>query len=239
MRPNAIIPEYASQKEKLKVPEYGRSIQNMIKVAKNIEDPVKRQNTIEAIIQLMQQLNPTQNIADNTNEKLWHHVFRVCDFELEVTPPEGIPIPTPENTIKHKQKVSYPIHEYRFRHYGHNVQTLIRKALAMEEGPKRDAFVHVIASFMKLAYRTWNKEHFVSDEVIIEDLNTLCEGKLTYSEETFQDGIQLKAPSFAPPRRNNPRFHPASRGGRHPGNGRGGGNFGRDKNRRGGGRKGY
>jgi hypothetical protein len=57
----------------------------------------------------------------------------------------------------------------------------------MPEGPKRDGFVAVIASYMKLAYRTWNKEHFVSDEVVKSDLESLSGGKLVLKEELMQD----------------------------------------------------
>ena len=66
--------------------------------------------------------------------------------------------------------IPYPVSEARYRHYGHNVQVLIKKALEMEPGEKQDGFVRTIGSYMKLAYRTWNKEHFVSDDVI----KTIC-----------------------------------------------------------------
>jgi uncharacterized membrane protein YgcG len=36
---------------------------------------------------------------------------------------------------------------------------------------------------MKLAYRTWNKEHYVSDEVIKSDLKGLSKGELTMDED--------------------------------------------------------
>jgi hypothetical protein len=52
----------------------------------------------------------------------------------------------------------------------------------MEPGPKRNGFVATIASYMKLAYRTWNKEHFVSDDIIKTDLEILSQGKLSLDE---------------------------------------------------------
>ena len=42
---------------------------------------------------------------------------------------------------------------------------------------------------MKLAYKTWNREHFVSDEVIKNDLLTLSEGKLVLAEEISIDNL--------------------------------------------------
>ena len=77
------------------------------------------------------------------------------------------------------------------------MQKLIRKALEMEPGPKREGLVAVIASYMKLAYRTWNKEHFVSDDVIKADLEIISAGRLVLSESienliSPQQGSQMR-----------------------------------------------
>jgi len=69
------------------------------------------------------------------------------------------------------------------------VTQLIKKAITMEEGPIRDGFTKVIGSYMKLAYKTWNREHFVSDEVIKNDLLTLSEGNLVLAEEISIDNL--------------------------------------------------
>ena len=107
---------------------------------------------------------------------------------MKVTPPSGI-IPTPSDIYKRPEIVPYPKSEARFRHYGNNVTQLIKKAVSMEEGPIRDGFTKVIGSYMKLAYKTWNREHFVSDELIKSDLTTLSEGKLVLSEDISIDSL--------------------------------------------------
>jgi uncharacterized membrane protein YgcG len=68
------------------------------------------------------------------------------------------------------------------RHYGNSVHALIQKAIEMPEGSKREGFVEVIASYMKLAYKTWNKEHYVSDDIVKEDLEILSNGQLSLHE---------------------------------------------------------
>ena len=35
---------------------------------------------------------------------------------------------------------------------------------------------------MKLAYKTWNKEHYVSDDIVKEDLESLSDGQLALHE---------------------------------------------------------
>ena len=52
----------------------------------------------------------------------------------------------------------------------------------MPEGSKKEGFVEVIASYMKLAYKTWNKEHYVSDDIVKEDLESLSDGQLALHE---------------------------------------------------------
>ncbi len=185
---NPLNMEYNSQRELLIIPEYGRNVQRLILHGKEIEDPEERQEFIEKVVLLMQQMHPQNRNIEDYKERLWKHVFRIAEYDLEVSPPSGI-IPTPEDYKKKPEKIAYPNSEARFRHYGNNVQQLINKALEMEEGPKLQGFIKVIGSYMKLAYKTWNREHFVSDEVIRENLLTLSEGKLTLPEDTSIDNL--------------------------------------------------
>ncbi len=185
---NQLNMEYNSQRELLIIPEYGRNVQRLILHGKAIEDPEERQEFIEKVVLLMQQMHPQNRNIEDYKERLWKHVFRIAEYDLDVSPPGGI-IPTPEDYKKKPEKIAYPSSEARFRHYGNNVQQLINKALEMEEGPKLQGFIKVIGSYMKLAYKTWNREHFVSDEVIRENLLSLSDGKLTLPEDTSIDNL--------------------------------------------------
>ena len=46
-----------------------------------------------------------------------------------------------------------------------------------------------IAAYMKLAYKTWNREHYVSDEVIKTDLAALSGGLIVLPEEQNLSGL--------------------------------------------------
>ncbi len=180
---------YNSAKDNLTIPEYGRHVQLLVDHTKTIEDPKLRQQFAERIIKLMMQMQPQNRNMEDYQEKLWKHLFRIADFELDVSPPEGIDLPTPETAAKKPEAVPYPESEAEYRHYGHNVQTLIKRAIAMEEGPKRNGFVAAIAAYMKLAYKTWNREHYVSDDVIKSDLQKLSKGLLSLPEEQSLDNL--------------------------------------------------
>ncbi len=180
--------EYNSSRENLIIPEYGRHVQNLINYAKTIQDPEEKQKFAERITRLMMQMNPQSRALEDYDEKLWKHFFRIARYEIEVDPPTG-ERPTQRDERKIPDRIGYSKSTAKFRHYGQNVQELIDKALSMEEGPKRDGFVAVIGSYMKLAFMTWNKDLFVSDEVIKSDLESLSGGKLSIPPEIPIDGL--------------------------------------------------
>ncbi len=180
--------EYNSQKSLLVMPEYGRNLQQLVEYAKEIEDPEKHQAFVDKIVELMQQMHPQNRNLDEYNLKLWKHVYKIANYQLKAIPPDG-EIPTPESEDKHPEKIGYPQSTAKFRHYGSNVQRLISKALSMEDGPVKQGFVSVIGGYMKLAYQTWNKEHYVSDEVIKGDLETLSGGDLELDENASIDKL--------------------------------------------------
>ena len=222
---------YNSKKEGLIMPEYGRHIQEMIKYGKAIEDKDKRQAFIEKVVKLMMQITPQNRNLDDVKVRMWQHVFRIAEYDIDVETPNG-EIPTPAAAKKKPAHIGYPVVQQRFRHYGHHVQQLIKKALSMEDGELKDAFVEVIGSYMKLAYKTWNREHYVSDEIIIEDLAAMTNGELEFKDDVKLDTL---ARANANRRRSSPRDNNNNRGrkdNRKDNRRGGGGGRGRDNNKR-------
>lgn len=173
---------YNSEKDELKISEYGRNIQNLVAYAKAVDDKPRRNEVVREIVNLVNIMNPHYRSMADYQEKLWNHVFKIADYELDIEVPEGITIHAPEET-RVKPTMDYPNLEFKFRHYGHYVQEMIRKALKMEDPEKKRAFSQVIASYMKLAYQTWNKEHYVNDEIIKQDLYEMTGGELSFEDD--------------------------------------------------------
>ncbi len=184
---------YNSAKANLTIPEYGRHVQLLVDHARTIEDDDLRQRFAERIIRLMMQMVPQNKNIENYQGKLWRHLFRIAGNDLRVTAPEGVEMPEDNSGRLHPDDVPYPESEAKYRHYGHNVQTMVKKAIAMEEGPKKDGFMAAIAAYMKLAYKTWNREHYVSDEIIKADLRALSKGLLIIPEEQSLDNLVTKS----------------------------------------------
>ncbi len=179
---------YNTQQEFLIMPEYGRNVQQLVRHAQKIEEPAYRQQFCEQIVDLIQQLYPQSKSVEDYREKLWKHLFHIAKYDLDATTPSGT-VPKPEDAKKRPDRVPYPFSDTRFKHYGNNIQRLIRRAVEMEEGPIKEGFVQTIGSYMKLAYKTWNREHYVNDEIIKGDLETLSGGKLTLEDNSRIDGL--------------------------------------------------
>jgi hypothetical protein len=179
---------YNTQLEFLIMPEYGRNVQQLVRHAQKLEETAYRQQFCEQIVDLIQQLYPQSKSIEDYREKLWKHLFQIAKYDLIATTPSG-QTPRPEDAKKRPDRVPYPFSDTRFKHYGNNIQRLIRRAVEMESGPVKDGFVQTIGSYMKLAYKTWNREHFVSDEIIKIDLDILSNGKLSLEENSRIDGL--------------------------------------------------
>ena len=183
---------YNSAKDNLTIPEYGRHVQLLVDHARTIEDDELRQRFAERIIRLMMQMVPQNKNIEDYKGKLWRHLFRIAENDLRVSPPEGVEMPEDTSGRLFPDQVPYPESEAKYRHYGHNVQTMIKKAIAMEEGPKKEGYMAAIAAYMKLAYKTWNREHYVSDEIIKADLRALSKGQLVIPEDQSLDNLVSK-----------------------------------------------
>ncbi len=172
--------EYNSQREKLIIPEYGRNVQKMVEYAITIEDREKRTNAAKYIVSVMASMNPQNRDSSDYMRTLWDHLYIISDFRLDV----DSPYPKPEkDTLERKpDKVSYSDKNIKFRHYGKNIEAIIKQASEYEDGPEKEALIHTIANHLKKSYLNWNRES-VDDEVIAHHLSVLSDGKLTLSTE--------------------------------------------------------
>ena len=182
---------YNSNQVKLLFPEYGRNVQDLIQTIRHEQDPVKRQAQANAIVNLMAHLSPGQKNGIDIRPRLWKHFFAIAEYQIDVTSNEGIKYEVEAERIR-PARIEYPTNNEAFRHYGNHVRSLVEKAIEMEDGPKKSYLISLIGSYMKMADKTWNKDHYVSDEGIIKDLKTLSKGKLNIEDATALDVLSRK-----------------------------------------------
>jgi hypothetical protein len=185
------VTEYNTEKDDIVIPEYGRNIQMMVTYIKSIEDKNLRTKYAEEIINLFAIMYPANRHLADYREKLWNHLYRIAQYDLDVEIPNGITIHKKEKVVM-TAHLPYPQSQFNNRHYGLYIQKMIKDAMAMED-EKKHAYAEVIASYMKLAYRTWNKEHFVSDDIIIQDLREMSQNQLVFDEDySIENLISMK-----------------------------------------------
>jgi hypothetical protein len=175
--------DYNSQRDKLKIPEYGRTVQKMIEHAVTIEDRDKRNKAARSIVGVMAVLNPQLRDYTDFNHKLWDHLIIISDFKLDVDNP--YPMPSPDTIIRKPQPVSYPGNQILYRHYGKIIQKVINEVVKLKDEEKQNAMITNIANFMKMSYLNYNRDS-VSDELIFDQLFEISEGKLK-----AENGIRL------------------------------------------------
>lgn len=178
------------QRTDLIMPEYGRNVQQMVEHAITIPDREERMRCAQTIISVMGNMFPCLRDVNEFKHKLWDHLAMMSRYRLDIDYPYEI-IPKDKSAEK-VQKIPYPSSQIRYMHYGHLVHDMIRVALEMEEGERRDCFVSFIANYMKKQYLTWNKDA-VDDDKIQNDLLELSGGKLTFKDLSLKDSKDLVA----------------------------------------------
>lgn len=167
--------DYNTTRNKLIISEYGRNIQKMIEYSSTIEDREKRTQAAHVIVNVMAQMNAHVKETVDFEQKLWNHLYIISDFSLDVDCP--YPIPTRKEIESKPEKVPYQDNEIKYKHYGRNLEMIIEKAIALDEGEEKDAFIHTIANQLKKSYLNWNRDS-VNDELILQHLEILSAGKL-------------------------------------------------------------
>lgn len=204
---------YNTDRNDIEMREYGRHLQKMVDYAITIKDKKERQKVAENIIQLMGILNPQLRNAADYKHKLWDHIFIISKFKLDVDSP--FPKPTEDTARIKPADLPYPQQRIKLKHYGKNVESLVKKAIKMEDEDKKAVFTEIIGNFMKMAYKNWSNEE-VSNELIKEDMKSISGGELEISEEMNIESMarnQQKQRKFS---QNKPNYQ--NRGGGNPNN---------------------
>ncbi|WP_300725526.1 DUF4290 domain-containing protein [uncultured Bacteroides sp.] len=186
--------EYNTQQRKLPLPEYGRSVQNMVDHALTIEDRAERQRCANTIINIMGGMFPFLRDIEDGNRKLWDHLAIMSDFKLDIDYP--VEIVKKESLEVKPDRIPYSQNNIRYRHYGRFVQDMIQVAIDYPEGDEKKQLLKMIANHMKKDYINWNKDG-VEDQKILDDLYELSGGKIKLTT----DDLRLTEQKFFAPRR--------------------------------------
>jgi hypothetical protein len=171
--------EYNTGQPVMDIAEYGRNVHRMIDYCLTIADREERTKCAKSIVRVMSILNPTLKDYADYEHKLWDHLHIIANYKLDVDAP--YPKPAPEDKNSKPEPVKYPQSNIRFRHYGKILEDLIQKAMSEKDDKNREIFTEQLAQLMKRHYLNWNRDS-VNDQLIVEQLESLSNGKLKVSE---------------------------------------------------------
>ncbi len=175
--------DYNTQREKLRMPEYGRNVQKMIEYVKSIPEKEKRDGQAKAVVKVMETLNTQVHQQENWEQKLWDHLYAISGFDIDIDSP--YPAPEPERLTARPVMVPVKRKPLKATHYGRNIESIIDLIADQPDGDIKTAMIRSLAIYMRQQYLIWNKDS-VSDETIFQDIEKLSDYRIKVPE-----GIQL------------------------------------------------
>ncbi len=175
--------QYNTQQKRLPLPEYGRSVQNMVDYALTIPDRAERQRCANTIINIMGSMFPPLRDVPDFKHKLWDHLAIMSNFQLDIDYPYEII--RKNNLFTKPDPIPYPKTRIKYRHYGRLLGELIKEACKFPEGDEKQNLIALICNHMRKDYITWNKEA-LDDRKIAEDLSELSDGKLQLTDDILR-----------------------------------------------------
>lgn len=185
--------QYNTQSKKLIISEYGRSFQNMVEHVLSIPDKDKRLKMADALISVMEILNPGVKEQADYKQKLWDHLHIISEYKLDVDGP--YPVPEPNKIHQKPERVEYPSQPIKFRFYGRNLQFMVNKATNLENPELKAEFLNLLASFMTNSSRNWNNEN-LSNQQLAEHLEALSQNKLKVNPEELEITLEQRKKKF-------------------------------------------
>lgn len=178
------IGEYNTERPHLILKEYGRNVQKLVEYIRSVPDKDKRTELAYTLIELIKQLTPTIKDQPEDPQRVWDDLYIIADFNLDINSP--YPVPERDILFKKPEKVAYPQSQVRFKHYGKNIEKLVKEALKMEDPQERQDAIIYLGKLMKTFYGNWNKET-LDDSVILKDIQDMSGGALDMTIEKVRE----------------------------------------------------
>lgn len=175
-RPDPRVLDYNTERATLRMPEYGRTVQEMVDYAKTLDDPQQRQRCAEAIVALMGSLGQHRGDSAEVEQKLWNHLAYIADYGLDIDYP--VDIERPSDRPAPTQHLPYPQQRIARRHYGATVEAFLQKAAEMENPEERAELTRLLANQMKRDLGRWNRDA-MNDRKVLDDIAQMTDGRVT------------------------------------------------------------
>lgn len=165
------------------MPEYGRSVQEMISYAVTIADKEERQRCAETIFSIMRNMQLQCCELPDYKHRIWNHIAYISKYKLDVVYP--CPIIRLGEEAEKPRPMPYPMKKISQRHYGYFLEELMRRLAVMPEGEQRDELLALTANQMKQSLFNWNRD--VMDEAkVAGDIARYTSGRVKLDLSSFR-----------------------------------------------------
>src|SRR5688572_25389634 len=126
-----IIGEYNSERPDIILKEYGRNVQKLVEYLRSLDDKEKRTELAYTLIELIKQVSHSIKNQPANPQRMWDDLYIIADFNLDINRPYTKP--EREIIFKKPMKMMYPKNDVRFKHYGKNIEKLVKEALKKDD----------------------------------------------------------------------------------------------------------
>lgn len=175
--------KYNTQRPPVKLPEYGRNVQELVNYCLTIPDRAKRTRYAYGVVSIMGDLYPNADQVENLQQILWDHLAILSDYKLDIDYPIEV---TSQTTLEDRPlPLSNPQQGYiRWRVYGKVVEDMVQKACTLTDREQRLRLFELCANHMKLHFHNTHPNADEDDDKIIQDLDEYTGHR--FSEEVYQ-----------------------------------------------------
>lgn len=183
--------DYNTKRERLVLPEHGRHVQKMLEHVMEIEDPEKRKEQLQCVVDVMRSLEGVGKDNQEAIQKLWDHLQVISGYRLK---DEDSPFPLPHKESENMRpspivRNATPI---KATHYGRNIESIIDMIAGKPDDDARTAMIRSLAIYMRRQYLIWNKDS-VADETIFRDIERMSGGRIKVPEDMVLTKISADA----------------------------------------------
>lgn len=180
---------YNTKKPRLRMPQYGRGVEQMARQLLTIENKEERGRAARRVVGVMATMVGKEG-AERYSKSLWDHLAYLCDYQLDIDFPA--PVTRIDAEGVRPARLRYPLRDIRLRQYGHLIEQQLRTLSEMPEGPERDELLALTANRMKQSLADWNRdamdEHRISADI----------RRYTHDAVALPEGFLFERADFSP-----------------------------------------
>ncbi len=175
--------KYKISEETIKLREFGRNVQMMLNICKELPDRDERNALARSIVRIMANINPIVQQEADYEQKLWDHLLHLANYELDIDmPAEFTRAEFTPRQRRPSQRMEYTKGRARFHQYGRNVELMSEEAVRLTDEEEKVALVALILNIMKMQIKGAEKDTN-AELIVCEHLKMMSKGKLDYQPE--------------------------------------------------------